>query len=272
MRSAVVFLGRTSFHRWKPGELREYRAVCSIHLGDMIRHQCGMVGVRVGEAANPGPSGSVDEELLDGLRHDLTREVPRRVRRRVMDSDSDALLVQADSDADQNPQVSALTPFEGCGRRDVIDDASTEASLGLQSTVPGCCVESHQIGSTPASSGMVRTVMALPYVIVFLLCNQGRPIDSVEATWQSAVPTTVLVTPPAVAGDDGARIPVEPRRRRRFCQFWRRNVFVSKNCWTKRWFAKNGCCAKWRANERSSRAQFRMSQRSSTGWRPLLQN
>ena len=133
MRSAVVFLGRTSFHRWKPGELREYRAVCSIHLGDMIRHQCGMVGVRVGEAANPGPSGSVDEELLDGLRHDLTREVPRRVRRRVMDSDSDALLVQADSDADQNPQVSALTPFEGCGRRDVIDDASTEASLGLQS-------------------------------------------------------------------------------------------------------------------------------------------
>ena len=39
--------GSTSFHRWKPGELREHRAVCSIHLGDVIRHQCGMVGVRV---------------------------------------------------------------------------------------------------------------------------------------------------------------------------------------------------------------------------------
>ena len=59
------------------------------------------------------------------------------------------LLVQADSDADRNPQVPALTsPLEGCSRRDVIDDASTQpASLGLQSTVPGC-VESHRIGST----------------------------------------------------------------------------------------------------------------------------
>ena len=44
-----------------------------------------------------------------------------------------------------------------------------------------------------------------------------------------------------------------------------------------------GCCkptgdqvgsrvANWRANERRSRAQFRVSQRNSTGWRPLLQN
>ena len=34
----------------------------------MIRHQCGMVGVRVGEAVNPGSSGSVDGELLDWRR------------------------------------------------------------------------------------------------------------------------------------------------------------------------------------------------------------
>ena len=33
--------------------------------------------------------------------------------------------------------------------------------------------------------------------------------DSVEATWQSAVPTIVLATPPAVAGNDCARIPVQ---------------------------------------------------------------
>ena len=59
-----------------------------------------MVGVRVGEAANPGPSGSVDEELLDCLQRDLSRGVPRRVRRRVMDSDSDVPLLHADSDAE----------------------------------------------------------------------------------------------------------------------------------------------------------------------------
>ena len=32
---------------------------------------------------------------------------------------------------------------------------------------------------------------------------------------KSEVPTTVLATPPAVARDDGARIPEQPRRRRR---------------------------------------------------------
>ena len=87
----------------------------------------------------------MDEKLLDCLQNDLTRDVPRRVRRRVKDSDTDVPLVQADSDADQNLEVSALTsPFEGCGRRDVIDDASSQpASLGLQSTVPGC-VESNR--------------------------------------------------------------------------------------------------------------------------------
>ena len=107
----------------------------------MIRHQCGRVGVRVGEAANPGPSGSVDEELLDCLQCDLTRGggVPRRMRRRVMDSDSDAPLLQADSDADQNPQVPALTsPPEGCGRRDMFDDASMQQPVMDCSPVSGC--------------------------------------------------------------------------------------------------------------------------------------
>ena len=71
--------------------------------------------------------------------------------------------------------------------------------------------------------------MALPHVIVFFWCSQatgtrsdeqgpGEEIgivrDSVQAT-SSVVPTTVLATPPAVAGDDGARIPEQPRRRRR---------------------------------------------------------
>ena len=50
----------------------------------------------------------------------------------------DGPLVQADSDADWNPQVPALTsPPEGCGRRDVIDDASTQpAQSGIAS--PPC--------------------------------------------------------------------------------------------------------------------------------------
>ena len=84
-----------------------------------------------------------------------------------MDSDSDALLLQADSNAEQNAQVPALaSPPEGRGRRDMIDDASTQpASLGLQSTVPGC-LESHRIGSTPASSGMVRTVRDVLHVTI----------------------------------------------------------------------------------------------------------
>ena len=49
-----------------------------------------------------------------------------------MDSDSDAPLLQADSDADQSPQVPALTsPPEGRSRRDMIDDTSTQpATLG----------------------------------------------------------------------------------------------------------------------------------------------
>ena len=40
---------------------------------ELIRHQCGWVGVRVGEAAHPGPPGSVDEELFDHLQQDLLR-------------------------------------------------------------------------------------------------------------------------------------------------------------------------------------------------------
>ena len=39
--------------------------------------------------------------------------------------------------------------------------------------------------------------------------------ESVEATGQSEVPTTVLATP-SVARDDRARIPQQPRKRRRF--------------------------------------------------------
>ena len=153
------------------------------------------------------------------------------MRRRV-----DVPLVQEDSDADRNPQVPALTsPPEGYGRRDVIDDANTQpASLGLQSTMPGC-VESHRIGSTPASSGMVRTVRdgtsARDSVPLVQSSNRfaqltstdeqapkkaiGIVRESVEATRQSVVPTTVLATPPAAARDDGARIPEQPRRRRR---------------------------------------------------------
>ena len=55
---------------------------------DVISPQYGMFGLQVGAAANPGPLRSVDEELLDGV---LT--IPRKVRRRVKDSDSDVLLV-----------------------------------------------------------------------------------------------------------------------------------------------------------------------------------
>ena len=57
--------------------------------------------------------------------------------------------------------------------------------------------------------------MALLQVTFFLGEAIGIVRESVEATRQSEVPTTVLATPPAVAGDDGARIPEQPRRRRR---------------------------------------------------------
>ena len=67
--------------------MRRFHSSCQFC--ELIRHQCGWVGVRVGEAAHPGPPGSVDEELLDCLQQDLLRGVRRRVRRRVMDSDSD---------------------------------------------------------------------------------------------------------------------------------------------------------------------------------------
>ena len=87
-----------------------------------------MVGVRVGEATNPGPVGLVDEELLDCLQRDLSR-VPRRVRRRVMDSDSDVPLLHAD-------------PSEAQDRR----DASTQpVRFGLEAI-------------SNASSGMVRAI------------------------------------------------------------------------------------------------------------------
>ena len=89
-----------------PRPVHEY-AICSGQFSEVIRQQCGMVGVRVGEAANPGPPGSVDEELLDCLQRDLSRRVPRRVRRRVMDSDSDVPLLHVDSDADRSPRMSA---------------------------------------------------------------------------------------------------------------------------------------------------------------------
>ena len=135
----------------RPVRQRQH-AVCGGQLCEVIRHQCGMVGVRVGEATNPGPVGPGNEELLDCLQRDLSR-VPRRVRRRVMDSDSGVPLLRVD-------------PSEAQDRRDVIEGhvASTQpASLGLeafsnQSTVLGR-VESQQLASTvPASSGMVRAI------------------------------------------------------------------------------------------------------------------
>ena len=54
-----------------------------------------MVGVRVGEATNPGVAGPADEKLLDCLQRDLSR-VPLKVRRRIMDSDSDVSLLRED--------------------------------------------------------------------------------------------------------------------------------------------------------------------------------
>ena len=98
-----------------------------------------------------------------------------------MDSESDAPSLQSDSYESQSPPVPALTsqPEEWC-KMDVIDDSSTQqARLGLPSTVPGC-VESHRIGSTPASSGMVRTVRDCTSARDSSSCEvkqQIRPID-----------------------------------------------------------------------------------------------
>ena len=230
----------------RPVRQRQH-AVCGGQLCEVIRHQCGMVGVRVGEATNPGPVGPVDEELLDCLQRDLSR-VPRRVRRRVMDSDSDVPLLRAD-------------PSEAQDRRDVIEGhvASTQpASLGLeaisnQSTVPGR-VESQQPASTvPASSGMVRAIQRgrnpeRDSVRSMRLRNRFSPLanyeqdggeaiareffdltrdDSlgeVEASRQSGVPSSVRVTPrmgemvarvPPVESGRSMRMPEQPRRRRR---------------------------------------------------------
>ena len=47
--------------------------LCNGLFCEVIRHQCGLVGVRVGEAAHPGPPGFVDEELVDCLQQEMLK-------------------------------------------------------------------------------------------------------------------------------------------------------------------------------------------------------
>ena len=59
----------------------------------------GLLGVRIGEASNPGPLSSDDvggslpeEEFLDQFQQDLMSGRRRRVRKRVVDTDSDTSI------------------------------------------------------------------------------------------------------------------------------------------------------------------------------------
>ena len=100
---------------------------------ELMRHQCGWVGVRVGEAA-----GSVDEELLDHLQQDLVRGGRRRVWRRVIDSDRDVPVTIAEPDEgplmfnDEFGRFIALVaPVEARGRdcRDTQVDNDGESDM-----------------------------------------------------------------------------------------------------------------------------------------------
>ena len=119
----------------------------------------GLRGVRIGEASNPGPlsddvGGSLaEEEFLDQFEQDLMSGRRRRVRRRVVDSDSDTSLEGARTDGGirRPSRRVVLVPGSEDGTPQSIQDR-------VPSTVSGSC----EIPTTiVASSCTVRKLVGV---------------------------------------------------------------------------------------------------------------
>ena len=170
LRGQVVELQRTKqgvgcVKRRPPSEETPFEGRFRAHMRRSPPHcrqsRYGLRRVRIGEASNPGPLSSDDvgdshpeEEFLDQFQRDLMSGRRRRVRRRVVDTNSDTPMEDARTDGgNRRPSRRVvLVPGSEDGTPQSIQDRVPSTVSGSGCEIPT---------TVPASSGTVRKLVGV---------------------------------------------------------------------------------------------------------------
>ena len=213
-------------------------AIHGVQHGEMMvsrrSSRCGLRGVRVGEASNPGPQLSPSVELLDAMQEDLEGTQVRRTRRRVI-SDDDVPVTEV---------VSAAVPSFMTSRRLVLvlggsrrfssfrsgREFDNERPTDEASTGDGLVLTSSTVA---ASSGAVREVNEGRRRLVLMSRDTQemerehmRPIPENDED-QDSESDTISIGGVSAAGEDAREEPTAPESPIRLCPRGRQEAFAS---------------------------------------------